>query len=153
MTADAHHPTAPAVGGEGAARCMRLALEDARLETGNVDYVSAHGTSTSINDVSETQAIKRVFGAHAAGLAVSSIKSMIGHLLGASGAVATIATIMALREGIVPPTINYETSDPDCDLNYVPNSARRMSVKAALVNAFAFGGTNAVLVLRAADEF
>ena len=153
MTADAHHPTAPAVGGEGAARCMRLALDDARLAAGDVDYVSAHGTSTSINDVSETQAIKHVFGARAAGLAVSSIKSMIGHLLGASGAVATIATIMALRYGIVPPTINYETPDPECDLNYVPNSARQMAVRTALVNAFAFGGTNAVLVLRAADGF
>ena len=153
MTADAHHSTAPAVGGEGAARCMRLALDDARLAAGDVDYVSAHGTSTSINDVSETQAIKHVFGARAAGLAVSSIKSMIGHLLGASGAVATIATIMVIREGIVPPTINYETPDPECDLNYVPNSARQMAVRTALVNAFAFGGTNAVLVLRAADGF
>jgi 3-oxoacyl-[acyl-carrier-protein] synthase II len=153
MTADAHHPTAPAVGGEGAARCMRLALADARVEAGDVDYVSAHGTSTSINDASETQAIKHVFGARAAGLAVSSIKSMIGHLLGASGAVAAIATIMAIREGIVPPTINYEMPDPDCDLDYVPNSARRMSVKTALVNAFAFGGTNAVLVLRTVDGF
>src|SRR5207248_849526 len=111
MTADAHHPTAPAVGGEGAARCMRLALNDARLEAAEVDYVSAHGTSTSINDASETQAIKHVFGVRAAGLAISSIKSMIGHLLGASGAVATIATIMSLREGIIPPTINYETPD------------------------------------------
>jgi len=152
MTADAYHPTAPAEGGEGAARCMSLALNDARLHAEDVDYVSAHGTSTSFNDKHETVAIKQVFGAHAARLAVSSIKSMIGHLLGASGAVAVIATILALREGIVPPTINYETPDPECDLDYVPNVARRACVKTAMVNAFAFGGTNAVLVLQKTDR-
>ncbi|HEY3196423.1 MAG TPA: beta-ketoacyl-ACP synthase II [Nitrospirales bacterium] len=148
MTADAHHPTAPSPTGDGSARCMDLALADARLSTSDIDYICAHGTSTPLNDASETQAIKKVFGAHASRLSVSAIKSMLGHLLGASGAVATIATVLALREGIVPPTVNYETPDPECDLDYVPNMARRVLIKNALVNAFAFGGTNAVMVLR-----
>jgi 3-oxoacyl-[acyl-carrier-protein] synthase II len=151
MTADAHHPTAPAPGGEGAVRSIALALADGGLRPEDVDYVNAHGTSTQQNDASETAAIRRVFGAHAARLAVGSIKSMVGHMLGAAGAVATIATVLSLREGILPPTINYEQPDPACDLDYVPNVARRTSVRAALVNAFAFGGTNAVLALRAAE--
>ncbi len=152
MTADAHHLTAPAPEGEGAARGMALALADAGLRPEDVGYVCAHGTSTPFNDANETQAIKRVFGSHAARLAVSSIKSMIGHLLGAAGAVGALATVLVLREGIVPPTINYETPDPQCDLDYVPNVARRAPIRTALVNAFAFGGTNAVLAFRAADE-
>ena len=148
MTADAHHPTAPSPGGEGAARCMNLALADGDLGAGDIDYICAHGTSTQLNDASETQAIKQVFGAHPRNLAVSSIKSMIGHLLGASGAVATIGTVLAIREGLLPPTMNYETPDPACDLDYVPNMARRALIDAALVNAFAFGGTNCVIALK-----
>ena len=151
MTADAHHPTAPAPEGEGAARGIALALADAGMRPEDVDYVSAHGTSTPYNDANETHAIKRVFGPHAARVAISSIKSMIGHLLGAAGALAAISAVLTLREGILPPTINYETPDPQCDLDYVPNLARRAPVRAALVNAFAFGGTNAVLVFRAAE--
>lgn len=150
MTADAHHPTVPSPQGEGAARCMRLALADAGLTPEDVGYVSAHGTSTPYNDANETQAIKRVFGPHAGKLAVSSIKSMTGHLMGAAGAIASIATVLALREGILPPTINYDTPDPECDLDYVPNVARRTPVRVALVNAFAFGGTNAVLAFQTA---
>ena len=152
MTADAHHPTAPAPEGEGAARAMALALADAGLRPEAVDYICAHGTSTPFNDANETLAIKRVFGARAGRLAVSSIKSMLGHLIGAAGAVAAIATVKALDEGLLPPTINYEVPDPQCDLDYVPNVARRAPVRVALVNAFAFGGTNAVLALRAARE-
>ncbi len=151
MTADAHHPTAPAPDADGPARAMALALADAGFRPEAVDYVNAHGTSTPFNDANETLAIKRVFGPHAARLAVSSIKSMIGHLLGAAGAMAAISTVLTLREGVLPPTINYETPDPQCDLDYVPNTARRAPVRAALVNAFAFGGTNAVLAFRAAD--
>ena len=148
MNADAHHLTAPSPGGDGAARCMNLALADANLGASDIGYICAHGTSTQLNDASETQAIKQVFGEHARSLAVSSIKSMIGHLLGASGAVATIATVLAMREGLLPPTINYETPDPACDLDYVPNIPRRVMVHAALVNAFAFGGTNCVIALK-----
>ena len=148
MTADAHHQTAPSPTGDGAARCMKLALADAQLGAGEIEYICAHGTSTQLNDASETRAIKQVFGEHPRNLAVSSIKSMIGHLLGASGAVATIATVLAIREGLLPPTINYETPDPACDLDYVPNMARRAVIQAALVNAFAFGGTNCVIALK-----
>ena len=151
MTADAYHATAPAPDAEGPARGMALALADAGLCPEAVGYICAHGTSTPFNDANETLAVKKVFGAHAGRLAVSSIKSMIGHLLGAAGALAAIATVLALREGVLPPTINYETPDPECDLDYVPNVARRAPVRAALVNAFAFGGTNAVLALRAID--
>jgi 3-oxoacyl-[acyl-carrier-protein] synthase II len=148
MTADAHHLTAPSPAGNGAARCMNLALAEAHLGARDIDYICAHGTSTQLNDASETRAIKQVFGEHPGNLAVSSIKSMIGHLLGASGAVATIATVLAIREGLVPPTMNYETPDPVCDLDYVPNMARRAVINAALVNAFAFGGTNCVIALK-----
>jgi 3-oxoacyl-[acyl-carrier-protein] synthase II len=152
MTADAHHPTLPAPEGDGPARAMALALADAGLRHEEVGYINAHGTSTPFNDANETLAIKRVFGAHAGRLAVSSIKSMIGHLLGAAGALAAISTALALREGILPPTINYETPDPQCDLDYVPNAARRAPARVALVNAFAFGGTNAVLAFQAPRE-
>ena len=148
---DAHHMTAPAPEGEGAARCMRLSLKDAGIAPTEVDYINAHGTSTEYNDVNETQAIKTVFGEHAFKLPVSSTKSMTGHLLGAAGAVEGVFSVLALRHGIIPPTINYENPDPDCDLDYVPNQARRADIRVALSNSFGFGGTNACVVFRRAE--
>ena len=148
MTGDAHHMTAPDPEADGASRAMSLALRDAGVEPTSVGYINAHGTSTLYNDKSETMAIKRVFGDHARKLAVSSTKSMTGHLLGAAGGIEAIATAFAIHHGILPPTINYETPDPDCDLDYVPNQARKQDVEIALSNAFGFGGTNATLVLR-----
>jgi 3-oxoacyl-[acyl-carrier-protein] synthase II len=148
MTGDAYHLTAPDPGGDGAARAMAGALRDGGLETGDVGYINAHGTSTPYNDKFETMAIKRVFGEHAHKLAVSSTKSMTGHLLGAAGGVEAIATILAIYHGILPPTINYETPDLECDLDYVPNQARKQDVEVALSNAFGFGGTNATIALR-----
>jgi len=145
LSADANHPTASS--SDGPARAMRLALADAKLAPGAVDYVNAHGTSTQLNDQHETEAIKAVFGDHARRLAVSSIKSMTGHLVGAAGGVEAIATALALHHGILPPTINYTTLDPACDLDYVPNQARRVPIQVAMSNSFAFGGTNAILVL------
>ena len=148
MTGDAHHMTAPDPEADGAARAMSLALGDAGVDPSAVGYINAHGTSTPYNDKSETMAIKRVFGEHARKLAVSSTKSMTGHLLGAAGGIEAIATAFAIHHGILPPTINYETPDPDCDLDYIPNQARKQDVEVALTNAFGFGGTNATLVLR-----
>ena len=148
MTGDAHHMTAPDPEGDGAARAMTLALRSAKLQAGEVDYINAHGTSTPYNDKFETMAIKRVFGEHARKLAVSSTKSMTGHLLGAAGGVEAVATALALHHGVLPPTINYETPDPECDLDYVPNQARKQDVEVALSNAFGFGGTNATLAFR-----
>jgi 3-oxoacyl-[acyl-carrier-protein] synthase II len=147
-TGDAHHMTAPDPEGDGAARAMQGALRDAGLEGPEVAYINAHGTSTPYNDKFETLAIKRVFGDHAQRLAVSSTKSMTGHLLGAAGGVEAIATLLALHHGVLPPTINYETPDPECDLDYVPNQARKQDIEVALSNAFGFGGTNATLVFR-----
>ena len=147
MTGDAHHMTAPDPEGDGAARAMAAALRDANLEPTAVGYINAHGTSTPYNDKFETLAIKRVFGDHARKLAVSSTKSMTGHLLGAAGGIEAIATALALHHGILPPTINCETPDPECDLDYVPNQARKQDVDVALTNAFGFGGTNATLAL------
>ena len=144
-TADAYHITAPCVDGEGAIKAMRRALEDARINPKDVDYINAHGTSTKLNDVAETKAIKAVFGEHAHRLAVSSTKSMTGHLLGGAGALEALATAKAIETGVVPPTINYEHPDPECDLDYVPNEAREMEVRYALSNSFGFGGHNAVL--------
>ncbi len=149
MTGDAHHMTAPDPEGDGATRAMTLALRDAGLDVSAVGYINAHGTSTPYNDKFETLAIKRVFGEHARRLAVSSTKSMTGHLLGAAGGVEAIATVLALHHGVLPPTINYETPDPECDLDYVPNQARKQNVEVALSNAFGFGGTNATLAFRA----
>lgn len=146
--ADAHHMTSPAPEGEGAARCMALALADAGLDPSAIGYINAHGTSTPYNDATETAAIKRVFGDHARRLAVSSTKSMTGHTLGAAGALEAAYTALALHHQVLPPTINYENPDPECDLDYVPNRARPASFAAALSNAFGFGGTNACLVLR-----
>jgi 3-oxoacyl-[acyl-carrier-protein] synthase II len=148
MTGDAHHMTAPDPEADGAARAMTLAMKDAEVEPSAVGYINAHGTSTPYNDKSETMAIKRVFGEHARKLAVSSTKSMTGHLIGAAGGIEAIATALAIHHGILPPTINYETPDPDCDLDYVPNQARKQDVEVALSNAFGFGGTNATIVLR-----
>ena len=148
MTGDAHHMTAPDPEGDGAARAMAAALHDADVPVTAVNYINAHGTSTPYNDKFETMAIKRVFGEHARKMAVSSTKSMTGHLLGAAGGVEAIATVLAMHHGILPPTINYETPDPDCDLDYVPNQARKQEVEVALSNAFGFGGTNAILAFR-----
>jgi 3-oxoacyl-[acyl-carrier-protein] synthase II len=147
-TCDAHHLTQPEPDGAGAATCMRLALADAGLAPTDVDYVNAHGTGTALNDVIETQALKHVFGAHAYRLAVSSTKSMTGHLLGAAGAVEAAYTALALTHGVVPPTINLDRVDPACDLDYVPHTARPGALRAALSNSFGFGGTNACLALR-----
>jgi 3-oxoacyl-[acyl-carrier-protein] synthase II len=146
-SADAHHITSPAPEGEGAQRCMRLALKDAKLSPAEVGYINAHGTSTRINDATETLAIKKVFGDAARKLMVSSTKSMTGHMLGAAGGVETAVCALALARGVIPPTINYTTPDPDCDLDYVPNTAREARVQYALTNSFGFGGTNACLIL------
>ena len=148
MNSDAHHMTTPAPNGEGAARCMRLALKSAGLAPEDVGYINAHGTSTYYNDLYETMAIKTVFGAHAGKLAVSSTKGMTGHLLGAAGGIEAVFTVKAIEQGIIPPTINYETPDPECDLDYVPNTAREARIDAALSNSFGFGGTNAVLAFK-----
>jgi 3-oxoacyl-[acyl-carrier-protein] synthase II len=146
LTGDAHHITAPAPGGEGAVRSMSLCVKDAGLQLQDIDYINAHGTSTPHNDKNETTAIKTVFGEHAYKMHVSSIKSMVGHLLGAAGGVEAIATIKTITEGIIPPTINYEFPDPECDLNYVPNKAIKKTVNAAISNTFGFGGHNASLL-------
>jgi 3-oxoacyl-[acyl-carrier-protein] synthase II len=148
---DAYHMTAPAPEGEGAARCMRLALKDAAISPRDVDYINAHGTSTEYNDANESLAIKSVFGEQAAKLAVSSTKSMTGHLLGAAGAVEGIYSVLALHHGMLPPTINYENPDPVCDLDYVPNHARKADIKVALSNSFGFGGTNGCVIFRRAE--
>jgi 3-oxoacyl-(acyl-carrier-protein) synthase len=148
---DAYHITAPAPEGEGAARCMALSLADAGIRAEEVSYINAHGTSTEYNDINETQAIKKVFGEHAYRVPVSSTKSMTGHLLGAAGAVEGIYSVLALQRGLVPPTINYETPDPDCDLDYVPNVARQANLEVVLSNSFGFGGTNACVVFRRAS--
>jgi len=145
-TADAYHVTAPSPGGEGAARCMKMALRSARLNPGQIDYINAHGTSTPQGDVSETLAIKTVFGDHARRLAVNSTKGATGHMLGAAGAVEMAICAKVIETGIVPPTINYEYPDPDCDLDYVPNTARELKVQAVINNSFGFGGHNASMV-------
>ncbi|MEH7226802.1 beta-ketoacyl-ACP synthase II [Bacillus sp. JJ1566] len=147
-TGDAHHITAPAPGGEGGARAMRQAIADAGLSPSDVDYINAHGTSTDYNDKFETAAIKEVFGENAYKVAISSTKSMTGHLLGAAGGVEAIFSILAIKEGIIPPTINYETPDPECDLDYVPNKAREQEVNVALSNSLGFGGHNATILFK-----
>jgi len=147
-TGDAYHITAPSPGGEGAARCMRMAIRDAGLKPQDIDYINAHGTSTPLNDATETQAIKTVFGGDAKRIPVSATKSMTGHLLGAAGSTEAIFSILALREGILPPTINYDEPDPQCDLDFVPNVARRQAINVAMSNAFGFGGTNATLIFK-----
>jgi 3-oxoacyl-[acyl-carrier-protein] synthase II len=148
MSADAHHVTAPPDDGEGAYRVMRNALRDARLQPEQIDYINAHGTSTEVGDKAETMAIKRAFGSHAYKVAVSSTKSMTGHLLGGAGGLEAGLTVLAIRDQIAPPTINYECPDPACDLDYVPNVARKMQIEYALSNSFGFGGTNGALVFK-----
>jgi 3-oxoacyl-[acyl-carrier-protein] synthase II len=145
-TGDAYHITAP--DGDGAIRCMKMAIKDAGLTPEDVDYINAHGTSTPLNDLTETLAIKEVFGSHAKKVPISATKSMTGHLLGAAGSTEAIFTVLAIRDGVIPPTINYEEPDPQCDLDYVPNVARRKPLRIAMSNAFGFGGTNATLVFK-----
>lgn len=145
---DAFHMAAPAPEGEGAARCMQMALDDAGVEPAEVQYINAHGTSTDLNDKYESMAIRTIFGKHAYRLAVSSTKSMTGHLLGAAGGVEAAFTVLSLYHQIMPPTVNYEFPDPDCDLDYVPNTARKGAIEVALSNSFGFGGTNGTLVFR-----
>jgi 3-oxoacyl-[acyl-carrier-protein] synthase II len=152
MTSDAYHITAPSTDGDGAVRVMRAALADAAIRPEEVGYINAHGTSTPYNDRTETVAIRKVFGEHAARLAVSSTKSMTGHLLGGAGGLEGGIAVLALREQILPPTINYENPDPECDLDYVPNQARRAEVNYALSNSFGFGGTNAALLFKRWSE-
>ncbi len=147
-TCDAHHITAPAPNGTGAVAAMKMALDDAGISPDDVDYINAHGTSTPYNDASETEAIKTVFGERAYEIPVSSSKSMVGHLLGASGAIELVATLLGMEEGWIPPTINYENPDPECDLDYVPNESREAEVNVFISNSFGFGGHNAVLALR-----
>jgi 3-oxoacyl-[acyl-carrier-protein] synthase II len=147
-TGDAYHITAPAPNGEGGARAMKMAINDAGLNPQDIDYINAHGTSTEYNDKFETMAVKEVFGEHAYKLAMSSTKSMTGHLLGAAGGVEAIFTVLAMRDSILPPTINYETPDPECDLDYVVNSARPQKIRAAMSNSLGFGGHNATIVFK-----
>ncbi len=148
LTSDAHHLTAPAPGGEGAARCMKMALRKAGMNPDEVDYINAHGTSTPFNDMFETMAIKSVLGDHASKVMVSSTKSMTGHGLGAAGGLEAVYSVLAIDRGAVPPTINYEEPDPECDLDYVPNEARQTDVKVTMTNSLGFGGTNATLIFK-----
>jgi 3-oxoacyl-[acyl-carrier-protein] synthase II len=147
-TADAYHMTAPSPRGEGGARCMAAALESARMNPDEIDYINAHGTSTPLNDKLETEAIKTVFGQHAHTVPISSTKSMVGHLLGAAGAVELIASILSMKHNTIHPTINYETPDPECDLDYVPNTAREAEINTVLSNSLGFGGHNATLIIK-----
>ena len=148
LTGDAYHMTAPSAGGEGAARCMKMALKNAGVSPDQVTYINAHGTSTPFNDLNESLAIRSVFGDHADKLMISSTKSMTGHLLGAAGGVEAVFTCMAMEKSVVPPTINYETPDPECDLDYVPNTARDAKIEYAMSNSLGFGGTNATLLFK-----
>ncbi len=148
VTGDAYHMTAPPEDGEGGARCMKMALEDAGLAPEDIDYINAHGTSTPLNDVCETRAIKSVLGEHAYKIPVSSTKSMTGHLLGGAGGIESVFSVLAIRDGVVPPTMNLENPDPECDLDYCPNQAREMDLEVVLSNSFGFGGTNAVVIFR-----
>ena len=152
MSADAFHVTAPSPDGDGAVRVMRNALRDAKLEPHQIQYINAHGTSTDVGDRAETAAVKRCFGEHAYKVAVSSTKSMTGHLLGGAGGLEAGLTVLALRDQVAPPTMNYETPDPDCDLDYVPNQARPMAMEYALSNSFGFGGTNGALIFKRYSE-
>ena len=148
MSSDAYHVTAPPEGGEGAVRCIENALRDAEINPDQVDYINAHGTSTPVGDRVETEAVKTVFGDHAYRLAVSSTKSMIGHLLGAAGGVEAVFSLLSIQNQVAPPTTNLFTPDPDCDLDYVPNEARKMKIDVVLSNSFGFGGTNGTLVFK-----
>jgi 3-oxoacyl-[acyl-carrier-protein] synthase II len=140
--------TAPSENGEGACECMQLAMADAKVNPEHIDYINAHGTSTPAGDIAETKGIKLAFGDHAKRLAVSSTKSMTGHMLGAAGGAEAIFTVLAIRDQVAPPTINYQTPDPECDLDCVPNTARPMKIDIALTNSFGFGGTNGTLIFK-----
>lgn len=148
LSGDAYHMAAPPEDGAGAARSMQMALRDAEMNPEDIDYINAHGTSTPLNDVVETRAIKKVFGGHASRLAISSTKSMTGHMLGGAGGIESVFTALTVHHGVIPPTINLENPEPECDLDYVPNQARERQVRAAVSNSFGFGGTNAVLVMK-----
>jgi 3-oxoacyl-(acyl-carrier-protein) synthase len=148
LTADAYHITAPAPDGDGAKRSMTAALDDAQMMPEDIDYINAHGTSTPFNDKTETKAIKNAFGDHAYKLTISSVKSMTGHLLGAAGAIEAIATVLAIHDGFIPPTINLQDPDPECDLHYCPNTMIEKEIKAAISNTFGFGGHNASLLFK-----
>jgi len=148
MSGDAYHVSAPDPEGDGAINCMAMAIKNACLKPEDVDYINAHGTSTKLNDLSETKAIKALFGEHAYKLAISSTKSMTGHLLGGTGGIEAIYSLLSIKHGVIPPTINYETPDPECDLDYVPNKSRKADVKVAMSNSFGFGGTNASLLFK-----
>jgi 3-oxoacyl-[acyl-carrier-protein] synthase II len=148
MTCDAYHMTAPEPSGKQAARAIQRALQDADVKPEDIDYINAHGTSTPLNDKTETLVIKQVFGGHAYKTPISATKSMIGHLIGAAGAVELIATVLAMEYQIIPPTINYEVPDPECDLDYVPNVSRSATIDFALKNSFGFGGKNSALVIK-----
>jgi 3-oxoacyl-[acyl-carrier-protein] synthase II len=148
MSADAYHVTAPSPDGDGVARAMEAAIRDAALAPDQIDYVNAHGTATPTGDPTEVRALKRVFGERAAAVPISSTKSVTGHLLGAAGAVETIACLMAIRDGVAPPTINLDTPDPECDLDLVPREAREIPIRTAMTNSFGFGGQNATLIVQ-----
>ena len=148
MSGDAYHITTPSAGGEGAARCMKNALRDAGLNVDDVDYINAHGTSTPAGDVGETQAMKAALGGHAFKVAISSTKSMLGHMLGAAGGIEAVITALSIKDQIAPPTINLENQDPECDLDFVPNTARNMKIEVAMSNSFGFGGTNGTLIFK-----
>lgn len=152
MSGDGYHVAAPMPGGAGAAKCMQAALADAEIAPEQIDYINAHGTSTPLNDLSETKAVKTVFGNHAYSIPISSTKSMTGHLLGAAGGIETVFTALSINHGIIPPTINLDHPDPECDLDYVPGNARKLDVNTALTNSFGFGGTNATLILKKYSE-
>ena len=149
LSGDAYHVSAPHPEGEGAVNCMAMAIQSAGLRPEDVDYINAHGTSTQLNDLSETKAVKKLFGDHAYKLAISSTKSMTGHLLGGTGGVEAIYSALTIKNGMIPPTVNYDTPDPECDLDYVPNKARKADIKVAMSNSFGFGGTNASLLFKA----
>lgn len=151
LSSDAYHVAAPPEDGEGAVRCMHMALKDAGIEADQVDYINAHGTSTPLNDRCETLAIKTVFGDHAKHLAISSTKSMVGHMLGAAGGIESVFTALSVKDQIAPPTINLQEASPECDLDYVPNVARKMTIRNALSNSFGFGGTNGVVIMKRFD--
>jgi len=148
MSADAYHMTQPPAGGEGAARCMRYALRDAGLNATDIDYINAHGTSTPAGDIAETQAIKSTLGDYAYKVAVSSTKSMTGHMLGAAGGIEAIFSVLALRDQVAPPTINLDNPDPACDLDFIPHHARQMAMEYVMSNSFGFGGTNGTLIFK-----
>jgi 3-oxoacyl-[acyl-carrier-protein] synthase II len=148
LSGDAYHITSPSEGGEGAARCMKNAMRDAKINPEDIDYINAHGTSTPAGDIGETHAMKSALGSHAYNLAVSSTKSMTGHLLGAAGGIEAVLTALAIKNQIAPPTINLDNPDPECDLDYIPHTAREMKIDVAISNSFGFGGTNGTLVFR-----